>query len=153
MRGGGEPRHGFGELRQTGNHSVRKGGIVLFPLAVDPDPPDAKLGRRPDVVVVALRDVYPLVWRASEDRLEALEMRMVGFVSGDVLGRDNGVKRLRQPALGERDEVAIAVGQQGQLPSVGVECTQRRSDVWKNGPVGNGRRERRGVVVLEVELE
>ncbi len=119
MRCGGQPRHRFWELRQTGNHSVRKSGIVLLALAVDPDPPDAQRGRRLDVVVVALRDVNPRICRASEHRLEALEMRMVWLVGGDVLGRDDGVKRLRQPALGERDEVAIAVGQQGQLPTSG----------------------------------
>src|SRR4029077_2281838 len=80
-------------------------------------------------------------------------MRVVGFVSGDVLRRYDGVERFRQPALGERDEVAIAVGEKGQLPAVSVKRAEGRTHVRKNRPVRDGRCERRGVVVLEVELE
>src|SRR5712692_5572150 len=80
-------------------------------------------------------------------------MRVVRLVGGDVLCGDDRVKRLGQPALRERDEVAVAVGQEGELPALRVKCTEGWTDVGKNGPVWDGRRERGGVVVLEFEPE
>src|SRR5712691_12111666 len=80
-------------------------------------------------------------------------MRVVGLVCRDVLGRDHGIKWFRQAALRERDQVAIAVGQERQLPTVCVKRAKGRADVWKNGPVRQRRRERGGVIVLEVELQ
>ena len=104
-------------------------------------------------MVVALRDVDPRVGRTTEHRLEAREVRVVRLVRRNVLRGYDRVERLRQPALGERDEVAVAVGEERQLPTIGVNGAKGRPDVGKDRPVRNRRRQRRRVIVLEVEVE
>ena len=71
-------------------------------------------------------------------------MRLVGT---DVLCRDHGVERDRKAALGEGDEVSVAVREQRKPPALVAAGSQRGSDVRKDGPVRNGCDQSRGVVI------
>src|SRR4029077_9341746 len=78
---------------------------------------------------------------------------MVGarLVGGDVLGGDDRVERNGEPSLRQGDDVAIAVGQQGEFPAFFSQLTKGGTHVAERRPVGNRRDERRRIIWLEVE--
>ena len=80
-------------------------------------------------------------------------MRRARLVGGHVLRGDHRVERGWEAPLGEGDDVAVAVREQGELPTFLAELTQRGPHVAERGPVGNRRDERGRVVRLEVQRQ
>src|SRR5258708_5501034 len=147
----GESPHRLGQLGQIRDDRIRERWIVLLSLAVDPHAGDAELAGRPDVVEVALRNVNPRVGRRSKRRLKQQEVRRVRLVSGHIFGRDHRVERHWEPPLSQRDDVAVAVGQQRQLPAFLAKLAERWSDVAERWTAGNGRQRARPVTRLHVQ--
>src|SRR5258708_1617428 len=149
----GETPHRLGQLGQIRNHRIGERWIVLLSLTVDPHPGDAELAGRLDVVEIALGDVDPHVGGRPKRGLKQQKVRRVRLVGRHVFGRDDRVERHGEPPLSQRDDVAVAAGQECQLPAFLAKLAESWSDVAEGWPVGNGRHQGRRVVRLEGERE
>src|SRR5438874_6018233 len=80
-------------------------------------------------------------------------MRGARLVGGYIFGGDNSVEVGGKPALGQGDDVPVAVGEQGKFPALSAQLRERCANIRKRRPVRNRRNERCGVIRFEVEGE
>src|SRR3954451_5760061 len=107
-------------------------GVELLLVAVDPDHRDLGLDARLDVVVVVRRHVHPALL-AADAALALLEVRGVGLVGADLLGRHDEVEVRLQPAAGLAEQLVVHVGDQPDLELL-LEAVELRVRLLERRP-------------------
>ena len=91
--------------------------------------------------------------RRGEHVPEVVEVGGVRLVRADVLGGDHRVEGDGQAPAGERDQIPVAVGEQGQPPAVVAARRERVPDIGEDRPVREGDGQGAGVVPVQGQRE
>src|SRR5690242_17866946 len=77
------------QIRQFDGSQLLRGGLAA---AIDPDAPNAKLRRRDDVVIIAARDMHPVLVDWLVLLTETAKVVERGFVGAHIFGGDDVIK-------------------------------------------------------------